>query len=227
MFETVARWKAREVEAQLRLKLSASGEGAPAILICNGEAGGLRTFQQMGRTYESVNECAFRPLGETVPLFVIGNYDSLDRPAINISYTPDHKPAAEKYGLAAQQVVPFVTEWFGTPTERAEVKSEVIELSDALAAPYESGSMLLTSLDIDSKLAQFTAVHQLTHAAFFPRVRGSTKGRRILRRRCTGSAKVDAMRHSTLWACIARRWRKRSGRLRMRTARIPALPVRS
>ena len=28
-------------------------------------------------------------------------------------------------------------------------------------------SMLLTSLNIDSKMAQFTAVHQLTHSAFF------------------------------------------------------------
>jgi hypothetical protein len=167
VFETVARWKAREVEAQLRMKLSNSGEGTPAILICNGEAGGLRTEQRMGRAYEVVTECGLRPLGETVPLFVIGNYDGLDRPSINISYMPDHKPAAEKYALAAQLAVPFVTEWFGTPQGRAEVKSEVIELSDALAAPYESGSMLLTSLNIDSKLAEFTAVHQLTHAAFF------------------------------------------------------------
>ncbi len=167
VFETVARWKAREVEAQLRMRLSNSGEGTPAILICNGEAGGLRTYQQMGRAYESVNECTYQPLAETVPLFVIGNYEGLDRPVINISYIPDHKPDAEKYALAAQRVVPFVTEWFGTPRGRAEVKAEVVELNDALAAPYESGSMLLTSLNIDSKLAQFTAVHQLTHATFF------------------------------------------------------------
>ncbi len=167
VFETVARWKAREVGAQLRIKLSRSGEGTPEIPICNGEAGGLRTYEQMGRAYESVNECTFRPLGETVPLFVIGNYEGVERPSINISYIPEHKPDAEKYALAAQQVVPFVTEWFGTPQGRAEVKAEVIELSDALAAPYESGSMLLTPFNIDSKLAQFTAVHQLTHAAFF------------------------------------------------------------
>ena len=51
--------------------------------------------------------------------------------------------------------------------ERAEVKAEVVELSDPEAAPYESGSMLLTPLNSDSKLAQLTAVHQLTHAAFF------------------------------------------------------------
>ena len=28
-----------------------------------------------GRAYESANECAFQPLGETVPLFVIGPYE--------------------------------------------------------------------------------------------------------------------------------------------------------
>jgi hypothetical protein len=169
VFEAVARWKAREVEAQIRIKLSQSGagEGDLPTLLCNGEAGGLRTNEQISKAYEVVNECVYRPLGETVPLFVIGNYEGLDRPGINISYIPDHKPDAEKYAVAAEQVVPFVSGWFGTPKGRAEVKPEVIELSDALAAPYESGSMLLTPLNIDSKLAQFTAVHQLTHAAFF------------------------------------------------------------
>ena len=86
---------------------------------------------------------------------------------MNISYLPDHKPAAQTYALAAQLAAPFVTEWFGAPKGRAEVKAEVVELSDPEAAPYESGSMLLTPLNSDSKLAQLTAVHQLTHAAFF------------------------------------------------------------
>jgi hypothetical protein len=169
VFETLARWKARELGAQLRIKLSHSGEGAPAILMCNGEAGGLRSIQQLGKAYESVSECAFRPLGETVPLFAIGNYEGLDRPAINISYIPEHKENAEKYALAAQVALPFVTEWFGAPQGRSAVKAEVIELSDPEAAPYESGSMLLIPLGVDFKLAQFTAVHQLTHAAFYSR----------------------------------------------------------
>ncbi len=167
VFETVARWKAREADAQLRIKLSHSGVGAPVILMCNGEAGGLRSDQQMDRAYESTSECAFRPLGQTVPLFVIGNYETLDRPSINISYFPDHKALAEKYAVAAQLVAPFVTEWFGNPRGSAEVKAEVIELIDREAAPYESGSMLLTPLGGDSKLEQFTAVHQLTHATFY------------------------------------------------------------
>jgi hypothetical protein len=167
VFETVARWKAREVQASLKVKLSHSGEGAPAIVLCNGEAGGLRTYEQMGKAYQSVNDCAFQPLAEGVPLFVIGAYDSIDRPSMNISYIPDHKAAAESYALAAQLAAPFVTGWFGNPKGRSEVKAEVVELADVGAAPYESGSMLLTPLNSDSKLAQLTAVHQLTHSAFY------------------------------------------------------------
>jgi len=167
VFEAVARWKAREVQASLKVKLSHSGEGVPAIVLCNGEAGGLRTYEQMGKAYQSVNDCAFQPLAEGVPLFVIGTYDSIDRPSMNISYIPDHKAAAESYALAAQLAAPFVTGWFGNPKGRSEVKAEVVELADVGAAPYESGSMLLTPLNGDSKLAQLTAVHQLTHSAFY------------------------------------------------------------
>lgn len=167
VFEAVARWKARELETQMKIKLSHSGEGTPSTLLCNGAGGGLRTFEQMGRAYESVTECAFQPLGETVPLFVIGPYEGLDQPPVNISYLPEHKPAAHTYALAAQLVVPFVTDWFGPLKGPAEARAEVVELSDPEAAPYESGSMLLTPLNNDSALARMTAVHQLTHAAFF------------------------------------------------------------
>ncbi|MGH9547758.1 MAG: hypothetical protein ACRD3W_00220, partial [Terriglobales bacterium] len=167
VFETVARWKARELQAGMKIKLSYSGEGAQAVPLCNGEAGGVRYFKQSGQGYESANECAFASLGETVPLFVLGAYETLDQPPVNISYLPEHKPAAQTYALAVQLAAPFVTEWFGAPKGLAEVRAEVVELSDPEAAPYESGSMLLTPLNNDSKLAQLTAVHQLTHAAFF------------------------------------------------------------
>ncbi len=50
VFETVARWKARESQAQLKIKLSQSGEGTPATLLCNGEAGGLRSYRADGQS---------------------------------------------------------------------------------------------------------------------------------------------------------------------------------
>jgi len=67
--ETVARWKARESQAQLEINLSHSGEGAPKTLLCNGKAGGATSFEQLGLAYLSKTECAFEGLGETVPLF--------------------------------------------------------------------------------------------------------------------------------------------------------------
>ena len=204
VFETVARWKARELQADMKIKLSQSGEGTQPTLLCNGEAGGVRSSEPMGSRYESVNECTLQPLGETVPLFVIGRYDELDEPSVNISYLPDHKPAAQTYALAVRRVAPFVTEWFGTLKGPAEVKAEVVELSDPEAAPYESGSMLLTPLNNDSRLAQLTAVHQLTHAGFFSRRGpGSMKGWLILPRRCIANETVAGSRRLTSWACIA------------------------
>ena len=167
VFETVARWKTRELEAGMKIALTYSGEGTPATLLCNGQHGGLQSKEQAGGANGVATECDFQPLGETVPLFVIGHYDGLDQPPVNIFYLPEHKSAAQTYALAAQLASPFVTEWFGAPKGRGEVRAEVAELGDPEAAPYESGSMLLTPLNSDSKLAQLAAVHQLTHAAFF------------------------------------------------------------
>jgi hypothetical protein len=163
--ETVARWKAREQQADMKIKMIHSGEGTPLALLCNGKAGG-RAEERMGRAYGIENECDFQPLGEIVPLFVIGPSEGLDQPPVNISYLPDHKAAAQTYASAVRIAAPFVTEWFGTLKGPAETRTEIVELSDPEASPYEGGRLLLTPLNSDSKLAQLAAVHQLTHGAF-------------------------------------------------------------
>jgi hypothetical protein len=165
VFETVARWKERERFSEMQLEISRLGEGSSPLLLCNGK-GGQRSHAQVDGAFGATTECRFSPLGLTVPLFMIGNYASLDRAPVNIFYLPDHKSAAESYASAAQSALPFVTDWFGGPQETAGW-AEIADLADPGAAPYESASMLLTSLNIDSKMAQFTAVHQLTHTAFF------------------------------------------------------------
>jgi hypothetical protein len=164
--ETVARWKARELQAEMKIKVIHSGEDSPLTLLCNGKAGGLHADERTGGAYGIENECDFQPLGETVPLFVIGPYEGLDQAPVNISYLPDHKAAAETYALAVHLAALFVTEWLGPLKGPVEARAEVVELKDPEAAPYESGSMLLTPLNSDSKLARLTAVHQLAHAAF-------------------------------------------------------------
>ncbi len=165
VFETLGRWKAREAEAHLKIKLTNSGESSaePPKLFCNGKSG-APAYERMGSAYSMHNEYSFEPLGTAVPLFVIGSYGVLEQPSLNISFLPEHKSGAESYTLAAELAVPLVTEWFGTPGHKAET----VELADPEAAPFDAGSMLLTPLNTtNSTVYQLAAVHQLTHAAFF------------------------------------------------------------
>ena len=167
VFETLARWEARGEQTDFKIKFSRTGEVTPSFVRCNSPLGSAQGYEQMGRAYLAWSECSFQPLAGSVPLFLAGDYESLDKPPVNISYLAAHKPAAENYALAAQVVLPFVTEWFGIAKGRPEARAQVVELSDPQAAPYETGSMMLTPLNSDSKLAQLRAVHQLTHSAFF------------------------------------------------------------
>ena len=164
VFETLGRWKAREAEANLKIKLTHSGAtGEPPLLICNGKSG-EQFHEQMGRAHSFGAEYSFDPLGATVPLFVIGNYDALERPSVKSSFLPGHKSGAENYALAADLAAPLVTEWFGAPRQKAET----VDLADPEAASFESGPMLLTPLSsTNSAVYELSAVHQLTHAAFF------------------------------------------------------------
>jgi hypothetical protein len=163
VFEALGRWKAREAEANLKIKLTDSGAtGEPPLLVCNGKSG-QQFYQQMGRAYSVQGEYSFEPLGTAVPLFVIGSYDALERSSLKTSFLPGHKSGAENYALAADLAVPLVTEWFGAPRQKAET----VELADPEAASSESGPMLLTSLSSTNSAAyELSAVHQLTHAAF-------------------------------------------------------------
>jgi hypothetical protein len=165
VFETLGRWKAREAEAKLKIKLTHSGEssGEFPVLVCNGK-GATRLYEQSSRAYAVATDCLYDPLGRTVPLFAMGGYSGLDGPAVNVSYLTGHKSGAENYTLGAELVVPLVTEWFGVPGQ----KVETIELADPGDAPFESGTLLLTPLSsTDSTAYELIAIHQLTHAAFF------------------------------------------------------------
>jgi hypothetical protein len=164
-FETIGRWKRREIDAEMKIEVTHSGSSSEQRLklFCNGEGGVQGQDSISGADYGVTAECRYHPLGVSTPLFMIGSYSALDRPEINISYLGEHKSGAEDYAIAAELAVPFVTQWFGQP----RVKAEVVELADPDATPFEAGSMVLTPLGAnDSRRYSLTAVHQLTHAAF-------------------------------------------------------------
>jgi len=162
LFDILARWTAREISSTMRLQVAVSSDeeaDKPELLV---NATTCPTAHEA--QHQFVADCTYRSLGSVVPAFVIANYEVLDRAAITVHFLRGHDLSAANYADAAEKLVPFIAEWFGTPRGKAQTA----DLADANAAPFESGPLLLTSLtSTEPKLAGLSAAHQLTHAAFF------------------------------------------------------------
>ena len=160
--EADARWKARQATSTMMLKLSYSGQGDDALptLLCNGELSNLSALEA-GRGQIGNAECSFTPLGDAVPVLVVGRYDRTSTEFSEVYSLEGHKAAARAYSASAQNVASFVRDWFGTP----RAKFSVAELPDARAVPFENGNLLLIALaDAGAKQNELTAVRQLAHA---------------------------------------------------------------
>lgn len=166
VFEEVGRWNQRETGSQMDVELSHSGASAtgPPALFCDGQR--KRGTAETGQGYVGWAKCTFSSLGVSIPLFVIGNYADMDRTDVNISYLPEHKPGADDYGLAVEQVLPLVSKWFGDHRETQATKTQVIDVPDPKASPFESGNMLLVPLMVDETTMLLSALRQTTHLYF-------------------------------------------------------------
>jgi hypothetical protein len=164
LFETLGRWKQRELNAEMKIRIghaTSGGEASSPILICNGK--NTRLDDTTSSAESASTDCSLVPVGFNVPTFVLASYRILDGPAVQIAHRPEHKSNAERFAQAADTVMPFVREWFGA----SHGKAQVVELFETGASPFESGAMLLTPLGgTDPKLLQIALVHELTHAAF-------------------------------------------------------------
>jgi hypothetical protein len=163
LFDTIGRWKNREGDAGMILKVNSSSVPAdiPATtVLCDGEQ--FHGVTKGGSPQLPWLQCNYDPFGLMVPTLVIGNYDYLGDRALDVYHLPGHRAEAESYQLAAEVVSKFVSEWFGP----LRSKAAVAELPDRDWAPFESGGLLLTPLTADNtKESELTAVSQLTHAA--------------------------------------------------------------
>ena len=164
LFEILGRWKAREAASKMHLKIGVfrdDGQRPPELLV--NEASCFVMYEAMGRAQKVSADCTYQQLGLVIPTFAMANFELVERSGIDLYYLRSHDIAATAYADAAEKVIPFITEWFGAP----RAKARTADLADANAAPFESGSWLLTPLtSTDLKLSGLAAAHQLTHAAF-------------------------------------------------------------
>jgi hypothetical protein len=165
LFEVLARWRAREVESKMHLKIALSKDGsAPRAELLVNNPSCCVMYEAMGDVQHTSTDCNYESLRLAVPTFAIAEYQFLVKPAIELHYLHGHDTAASSYADATEKIVPLITDWFGASHEKARTA----DLPDPQAAPFESGSLLFTPLaNNDSKLAGLSAAHQLTHAAFY------------------------------------------------------------
>jgi hypothetical protein len=163
--EVLGRWKAREADSKMEVRFDSptlADDVTPPVTLCGGTE--LHAVTRGGSPKFPWSQCSYQPLGLSVPAFVVANYGVVGRPAITVYNLPEHAVAAEAYAEAAEKTTALITEWFG-PSRR---KAETADLADSNAAPFESGSLLLTPLTVaDVKLAGLVAAHQLAHASFY------------------------------------------------------------
>jgi hypothetical protein len=168
LFEVEGRWRARQSASTMHLQVAVpnapendpenSQEQAPELLLNATTCPVAHEVQ-----HEFVADCTFRQLVSLAPTFVIADYELVDRPAVAVHFLHGHDTSATNYADAAEKVIPLTTEWFGAPHSKAQTA----DLLDPNAAPFESGSLLLTPLaSIDTRLAALAAALQLAHSAF-------------------------------------------------------------
>jgi hypothetical protein len=166
LFAALDDWKRSQRDTSMRVNLCWVAE-SNLTTVANGGAEGV-TRHALGAGEEAATNmgCSmytFAPLAATVPAFAVAEYAALTRPAINLYHLPPQAPAAQEYALAAEKVLPFETEWFGAPRTRVQV----VQLPDIGDAPFESGPVLFTPLELtDRNAIQLRMTHQLVHASF-------------------------------------------------------------
>jgi hypothetical protein len=161
VFAALGAWKTRHLDSTMHLRLAVASD---KLVVTNGR---LLTQNATATTEGTVHERQFEfaPMGWSPPTFAIGDYTLLNRPAINVLYLPGHLPGAQEYTLAAEKVLPTVTDWFGRQRE----KVAVVDLPEG-SVPFDSGAILFAPLNSFERNAVEVAIaHQLTHACFSSR----------------------------------------------------------
>ncbi|HUK48866.1 MAG TPA: hypothetical protein VLW06_14785 [Terriglobales bacterium] len=164
--DAIAKWKRREAASTFDLKLcTPQNSTVPGLaILMNSTEAKPKTTDPGGNT---CREFSFDPLRELVPVFTLGGYLASEHPDIDIHFFVDHQSGADDYSSAIDEVTPLVTKWFGDHRGNPQLKSQLVELSDAKASSFETGNTLLMPLDVSDTKLLLSAAQQVTHL-FFP-----------------------------------------------------------
>jgi hypothetical protein len=165
LFEVLGRWKAREAGSRMHLGLGilVSNFEFPPHSLPNILFNGVPCNVSYSDAHRMDADCQYQPLRLDAPTLVLAEYQTLEKPGVEVRFLQPDEAAAANFADSAERIVPFITDWFGPQRERARLA----DLPGDDDAPFESGALLLTSLKgTNPKVSGLAAAHQLTHAAF-------------------------------------------------------------
>jgi hypothetical protein len=148
VFDAIAAWKHRHAHSTFDAKVVVSGADAESLCVASnagpgcGEPKVTSAPDGGGKGKQFSNSLTFAGLGDVAPTFALGNYVELSRPTVTFLHIADHTSLVRDYAVAAEANDPLLKDWLGEPRE----PPRVIELTEAKALPYESGSVLFTPL---------------------------------------------------------------------------------
>jgi hypothetical protein len=163
LFEILGRWKAREAGSRIHIAIDLLDTDSRPQVLFDSDRCAVTLYEEMGMPGKRLADCKPQTVQISSPTILIADYQVLEAPGVEVRYFKGHEVAAAAYADAAKTVSPLIADWFGPHHENAEVA----DLPDANAAPFESGSLLLSPLvNEDPALAGLALAHELTHAAF-------------------------------------------------------------
>ena len=154
LFEIMRSWREREVSAVLRVQLSraaaAEGDESRFIFVTNGS----------GDSAAKAITAEFRGVDPVIVL-LDDPAETVDRPRVAAYYTAAHTNYARDYMAAAENVIPPLEEWFGTPAQ----KVVLVELTDPEALPYDAGAFYFVPMrDVPHGAAEVALARPVVHA---------------------------------------------------------------
>jgi hypothetical protein len=160
--EVLAGWKQREAGSQMKVVFDnpeTASEGPSLLLLCNG----AQVLHEPAGKNSSM-QCDFGDVSHSVPTFAAADYGNVSRPSVEVFNLPAHAVAASAYADVAEQAASVITNWFGP----LHGKLQVADLPGPDAAPFGSGSLLLSPLATNgTQPSGLAAAYQFTGLAFW------------------------------------------------------------
>lgn len=153
VWDAIAQWKLRHLNSAMHATFAAP---ADKQVVTNADESSKTAGGQ---------EVVFHSLGRATPTFAAAAYQTIERASMTVYHLAEHTQIARDYVVAAEKVLPQMTEYFGSQKH----KLVVVELSNEDVLPFDDGSPVFFSpmMKLDPAAEEMLLGHQIVHTILY------------------------------------------------------------